>query len=471
MRFMYLYPNNTVQFDNNGYGPLSDCRSAKSSEELNGDFEIEFEYPADGSREIKIGDIVVALPRKGAGEHPFVIDKIERPYDGILSVHASHWSCLLSGVVIDAIEDTTAAAVIKKMHVAPPNGSMITAQWATFNTRASEDGAFPMPTNYIRMYLTDPPSGTININGSLTNIRTEKVFKAEGPTSFRALMGDEIEGGSLLNVFGGEYKYEPIQGNQAGTRIYLLEQRGVKKDIVIQYGYNMTDFQLDEDYSDVYTHIIPYYNNDGTYIKGPIVSTTKTYPFTKFMMVDVTSEFSNNSGNPTQEQLRAAGEKYFTENKIDEPDIDLKVQANVFEDLDLDVGDYITVSFPMYNYDAVLECKKIVADIINECVTEIEFTTVKKNIDTIVAQSSIATGGDISKSKKGNSSSASSSGGGGGGGATLYPSNAAPQMDGTASAGSSTLYSRGDHKHPSNVNKVSVGNVITNVEIDNIMNS
>lgn len=47
-------------------------------------------------------------------------------------------------------------------------------------------------------------------------------------------------------------------------------------------------------------------------------------------------------------------------------------------------------------------------------------------------------------------------GGGGGGGTSAEPSNATPQMDGAASAGTSSKYSRGDHVHPSDTTRASV---------------
>lgn len=48
------------------------------------------------------------------------------------------------------------------------------------------------------------------------------------------------------------------------------------------------------------------------------------------------------------------------------------------------------------------------------------------------------------------------SGGGGGGGSSAEPSNATPQMDGTASAGTSSKFSRGDHVHPSDTTRAPI---------------
>ncbi len=64
----------------------------------------------------------------------------------------------------------------------------------------------------------------------------------------------------------------------------------------------------------------------------------------------------------------------------------------------------------------------------------------------------------------------------GGGGGDVNPSDAMPQMDGTGpggggSAGIASTYARGDHVHPPNSNKLSIGAIMTNQDIENIMNS
>lgn len=45
-------------------------------------------------------------------------------------------------------------------------------------------------------------------------------------------------------------------------------------------------------------------------------------------------------------------------------------------------------------------------------------------------------------------------GGGGGGGTGPSPSTASPLMDGTASAGASAAYARGDHRHPTDTSRL-----------------
>ena len=52
-----------------------------------------------------------------------------------------------------------------------------------------------------------------------------------------------------------------------------------------------------------------------------------------------------------------------------------------------------------------------------------------------------------------------SSGGGGGGGGGPEPYGSNPAMDGTASAGSSTKYSRGDHVHPTDTSRAAAADL------------
>lgn len=50
-------------------------------------------------------------------------------------------------------------------------------------------------------------------------------------------------------------------------------------------------------------------------------------------------------------------------------------------------------------------------------------------------------------------------------------STATPLMDGTASAGTSRYFSRSDHVHPSDTVKINCSDVLTNMEILEIVNS
>lgn len=468
MSLMFLHSKSDLAYQNatmeklasNGLGPLYEVLSATAHEVLDGEFEIEFEYPADGDLTINYGDIITAKPRPSTKYHPFIVDKIDKPMNGIVKYHASYILSLLSGVVVGPIDANKPEDVMDAIS----GSAVVSSQLTKFNERAEAGTALCYPFDFIRL---------------ATDVTTEKAFSSKNPTSALSLFGDEIEGGSLLNVYEGEYAYDPIDYDDQdppvpNSYIYIrfLQNRGVHRDIVIQYGTNLEDFELEEDFSDLYTDIIPFYNSGDRYVLGNPVHTTKTYPITKFMAVDVTSEL-NGSGTPTVEQVTQAGQTYFEKNKLDEHDATLTVKADTTSGFDeLDLGDTLSIRYEIYNYDAILKFTEYETDIINDRFIEMKFDTAKakaKTVSSIIASSSVATHGEVSQSKKAQGSTSESSGGGGGSGAGL--SNATPLMDGEASAGTSNLASRSDHRHPSNSAKLNVGAIIPNQDIEDIINS
>lgn len=484
MSMMYLHSKSELvgstgaifgNLQHNGIGPLYEALSAVGHEELNGVFEIEFEYPVDGDYEILFGDIVMATPRPDGKYYPFVIDQISKPMGGIIKVHASHWSCLLAGVIIGPFVSPHPMDLMERIP-----SLVLNNQTSTFNTRANAGTAVAYPLNFIDFY--SDISYYVSINPSTEE---NKTIEIKTPTSIRSVLGDEIDGGSLLSLYTmrddnkrGEYKYDPIEYGNNGSKntIRFLDHRGVRKPLTIEYGRNMTEFELEEDFSDLYTDIIPfYYDKEKGYVVGNPVHTDKTYPITKFMAVDVTSEFSDSDNAPTVQAVTIAGREYFSKNKVDEHEAKLTVKTEVFEDFeDLDLGDTIGIHYSLYGYTAELKLTEYTTDMLNDRFTELNFDTVKnknkKGAGSIIAQSSVATGGDVAQAKK---ATRNATGGtaGSGGSSSIGLSNADPLMDGIESPGSSHDASRADHRHPSNTAKLAVNATMTNTEIDTVMSN
>ena len=479
MSMMYLHSKNELidpskildNLQHNGIGPLYEALSATGHEELNGLFEIEFEYPVTGDYEILYGDIVMATPRPNGKYYPFVIDSISKPMSGIIKVHASHWSRLLSGVIIGPFVSPHPEDLMTRIP-----SLALTNQKSTFDSRANDGVSVAYPLNFLDFY-----SDISHYSGIDASTEDTKSIEIKSPTSIWSVLGDEIEGGSLLSLYTdevGEYKYDPIEYGQNGQKntIRFLDHRGTKKPITIEYGRNMTDFELEEDFSDVYTDIIPFYNDkEKGYVVGDPIHTEKTYPITKFMAVDVTSEFSNLKKKPTVTQVTVAGREYFRKNKIDEHEAKLTVRTDMSDDFkDLDLGDKIDIYYGLYGYTAELKCTEYTTDMLNDRYIELNFDTVKnknrKGASSIIAQSSISTGGDISQSKKALAKTYET-GSEGGSGSGISLSNATPMMDGDGAPGSSFDASRADHQHPSDTAKLSVRSTMTNTEIDDVMNN
>lgn len=104
-----LYGPNELEFDNQGYGVLSDASNAIATEELNGKYEVTFEYPMNGIHfnELVLGRIILVNPTPFAGKQPFRIYQISKPLKGIVKVSAQHLSYDLSDCPVDPVEEFT----------------------------------------------------------------------------------------------------------------------------------------------------------------------------------------------------------------------------------------------------------------------------------------------------------------------------------------------------------------------------
>ena len=90
-----LYANGETRFITNGIGRLSDCIRCVCSEERNGIYEVEFDYPITGEHfdEIKIGRIVACTHDDRHDIQPFIIYARSVPdLNGVVTFYAHHIS-------------------------------------------------------------------------------------------------------------------------------------------------------------------------------------------------------------------------------------------------------------------------------------------------------------------------------------------------------------------------------------------
>ena len=87
-----LYPADETQFVSNGLGRLSDAISCKVTEERNGQYELELQYPVTGKHYDAICEerIIAARHDDTSDIQPFRIYKITRPMNGKVTVNARH---------------------------------------------------------------------------------------------------------------------------------------------------------------------------------------------------------------------------------------------------------------------------------------------------------------------------------------------------------------------------------------------
>ena len=266
-----LYPGNETQFNKNGLGPLADAISCVVEEERNGKYELHMTYPVTGVHYADLQEtrIILAKPFDGGTAQPFIIYKISRPMDGIVTVDAEHISYRLNGTV-----------------VMPFSSSGI-----------------------ISLFSTDLPGHIVGTSPFTfqTNITSADGYSVDLPREVRGVLGGEQ--GSILQKYGGEWEFNRFN-------CYLHATRGSDNNVTLRYGKNITDINSVIDMTSVYTGIVPYWTNENETVtlteKVVMSSHASDYPFNIVKTVDFSSDFET---APTETQLRNAATAYVNNNE------------------------------------------------------------------------------------------------------------------------------------------------------------
>lgn len=209
-----LYKADAVDFSTYGIGALSECTLCEVTEERNGAFECTLKYPVTGRMfsELKNERLIKAKPNDTSKEQLFRIYRITTPINGIVTIYAQHISYDLSNIA----ELMWSSALIS------PSLAM-----SRLFTKTASAHNFKCSTDF--------SSG--------------KPFSVSKPKSVRACLGGSE--GSILDLWGGEYEWDNFN-------VILHSKRGKDNGVVIEYGKNLTEMEQDNDFTDVYTDILPY---------------------------------------------------------------------------------------------------------------------------------------------------------------------------------------------------------------------
>lgn len=347
-----LYPAAETEFVSQGLGVLSDAISCTVTEERNGLYELEMEYPIDGQHFSDIADrcIIFAIPSPYRNPQPFRIYRTTKPINGKCTIYARHIRYDLAGVPVKPFSASNAP------------GAM-----AGLQTNAAISSPFTF----------------------WTNKTTAANFSAAVPSATSSLLGGQT--GSVLDVYGGEYEFDKFS-------VKLYDQRGQDNGVTIRYGKNLTDLEQDRNIYNVATGIYPYWqSSDGSTLvtcDPAIVPAPGTYDFEKVVPVDFSQDFQD---APTPEQLLERAQAYVKSNNIGVPTVSLTVsfvqleQTEQYKDLVLlekcDLCDTVSVEYEKLGVSAKAKIVKIVTDVLLERYESVEVGEVRTNIaDTIANQ-------------------------------------------------------------------------------------
>lgn len=352
-------------FITNGICRLSDTISCEVTEERNGAYTLELEYPFGGihADELTVQRIIKAKANDISDLQCFRITSVTQSLDGKrLTVKANHISYDLSF-----------------FPVTPFSG--------TFNSVAyAITGILNNSVN---------PSGFYN-SADYVPVSPSLSYSIDTPRSIKNCLGGQA--GSILDIFGGEFEWD-------NRLIKWHQARGSNNGVTIRYGKNLTDYEQETNIEDTVCGILPYYSMDGTVVYGSIQysSNYASFPFLKVVTMDFTNDFVSDDGTaPTAAQLEAKAAAYITANNIGQPEVSIDVefypiwQTEDYADYKVleTVGlcDTVTVIFPELDVRTQAKVVKTVYNTLLEKYISVSLGSIRRNIaDTIASMENTTT--------------------------------------------------------------------------------
>lgn len=344
-----LYDTNETAFTNNGLGRLRDCISCLVTEERNGIYELDFEYPITGANYdlIQLGRIVAVTHDDTGDVQPFDIVSYTKPIDGIVTFHCTHISYRQSYITCTAAKDSIGtindAYYAFYNHVSPANP--FTYDW------------FDLPTQFGYMAAADGL-----------------------PHSVRQMLGG-MEG-SVIDTFGGEFEWDKF-------RVNLYAARGTVRDFSIRYGVNMLEYQDETDTEGAFSSCVPYWANGEEIVIGNRTTSNGSTVTGRGECVplDLTDKFET---KPTKTQLQNAAKSYMNANNTFLAGQTITVSFVRLQDM----GEYsdfqnlmtcrlcdtINVIFPDYKTQGQFKIVKTVWNVLEKRFEEMELGTLSTSL-------------------------------------------------------------------------------------------
>lgn len=373
-----LYTAEETRFVTNGIGRLSDCTRCIVTEERNGIYECEFDYPLSGEHfaDIQRGRIIAVTHDDKHDIQPFTIYGRTVPdLNGIVTFYAHHISYKLSDIVVMPYSAGSVAAALDGIVTNSVNSNLFT-------------------------FWTDK-----------TTVAT---FNNDVPRFARNMLGGEQN--SILDVYGGgEYEFDKFE-------VKLYAHRGTDSDVEIRYAKNLKDLKQDIDESGTYNAVVPYWTDGEQLVtlEPPmlvfsdddlqtayltdhdqiIIRTESDEPLeVAFSIIDAAPmDLSNDFEEPpTQQQLRAAAIARYNSSDASVPNENITVdfvqlwQTEEYKDFAalqrVSLCDTVSVYYPQAGIEAVKQkVVKVVYNTLQDRYDSIELGQVQTSLGQAIRE-------------------------------------------------------------------------------------
>lgn len=354
-----LYESTEMEFVSNGLGSLPDAISCKVTEERNGCYELEMEYPVGGLHYdlIENNRIIYAKPNETSDPQPFDVKEITPSMNKMTAtIYAQHVRYRMNGIPV-----------------------------SPFSAQGINDALAGLKQNSLIKhpftFYTDIVNGSSKFNVGL-------------PETLGSLLGGKK--GSILDTFSGsagcEYEFDRFN-------VKLHAHRGTDSGVSIRYAKNLTGCKMESSIESVYTGVLAYWQKKGEdkeeLLSSDIqyIANHTSYPREYIYMLDCSSDFED---TPTVEQLNAKASDYAVNNRIGEPSVSVDVsfvplwgteEYKAIAPLErVCLCDTVTVRFDLLGVNVKAIVNKTVYDVLSEKYDSISIGSAKSKLGETIKQ-------------------------------------------------------------------------------------
>ena len=354
-----LYESTEMEFVSNGLGSLPDAISCKVTEERNGAYELEMEYPVGGLHYdlIENNRIIYANPNETSEPQPFDIKEITPSMDKMTAtIYAQHVRYRMNGIPV-----------------------------SPFNAQGINDALGGLKQysliKHPFTFYTDIVNGSSKFNVGL-------------PGTLGSLLGGKK--GSILDTFSGSAGCE-CEFDRFNVKLHA--HRGTDSGVSIRYAKNLTGCKMESSIESVYTGVLAYWQKKGEdkeeLLSGDIqyIVSHTSYPREYIYMLDCSSDFED---TPTGEQLNAKALNYAVNNRIGEPSVSVDVsfiplwgteEYKAIAPLErVCLCDTVTVRFELLGVNVKAIVNKTVYDVLAEKYDSISIGSAKSKLGETIKQ-------------------------------------------------------------------------------------
>ena len=339
-----LYDTTETAFTSNGLGRLRDVISCSVTEERNGIYECEFEYPVTGANydRIKLGRIIGVTHDNTDDIQPFDIVSYSKPINGVVTFHCVHISYRQSYLTVTYNATNSLQGSLGRLKIAEPN------QPFTYWTDMFKNGYMAMSDGI--------------------------------PRTVRQVLGGGE--GSILDTYGGEYEWDKFL-------VRLWTARGQERDFTIRYGVNMLTYDDEAETQGTYSSCIPFWKSGDSIVIGDRVDSDGSTVTGRGECVplDLTDKFET---APTKVQIETFAKSQMNSNGTFLPTQSIKVSFAMLQDMSEFSGlqnlfqcrlcDTIKVIFPDYGTSGQFKIVKTVWNVLTDRYDEMELGTLSTTL-------------------------------------------------------------------------------------------